>query len=246
MADQASAAPATERHPPAHVGREVHRLRKRVSEGDPLWPAQLAIAVAISLHLALSDKLVIGPKWLIPSVEGLLLLTLILVAPARANQVRWRHQRGLLWTILGLVTVTYLVSLGLLVHFLIVGGKTGGDALIGSGVVLWVTNVLLFSVIYWDLDRGGPLNRHTKTHEPWPDFFFPQMDSDTAKCTPMGKEWRPTFLDYLYMSLTNATAFSPTDTMPITQTAKLLMGLQGTSAIVTLGLVVARAVNILG
>ena len=246
MADQASAAPATERHPPAHVRREVHRLKRRVREGDPLWPAQLAVALAISLHLALSDKLVIGPKWLIPSVEGLLLLTLILVAPPRANQVRWRHQRGLLWTILGLVTLTYLVSLGLLVHFLIVGGKTGGDALIGSGVVLWVTNVLLFSVIYWDLDRGGPLNRHAKTHEPWPDFLFPQMDSDTAKHTPMGKQWRPTFLDYLYTSLTNATAFSPTDTMPITQTAKLLMGLQGTSAIVTLGLVVARAVNILG
>ena len=98
----------------------------------------------------------IGPQWLIPSVEGLLLLTLILVAPRRANELRWRHQRGLLWTILGLVTLTYLVSLGLLVHFLIVGGKTGGDALIGSGVVLWVTNILLFSVIYWDLDGGAP------------------------------------------------------------------------------------------
>jgi len=247
MADRASAgATAHKKGPPAHVGREVHRLERRVHHGDPLWPAQLAVALAIGLHLTLSDKLVIGPKWLIPSVEGLLLLTLVLVAPRRADRVRWRHQRGLLWAILGVVTLTYLVSLGLLVHFLIVGGKTGGDALIGSGVVLWVTNVLLFSVIYWDLDRGGPLNRHTKTHEPWPDFFFPQMDSDTAKYTPMHGEWRPTFLDYIYTALTNATAFSPTDTMPITQTAKVLMGLQGTSAIVTLGLVIARAVNILG
>ena len=148
-----------------------------------------------------------------------------------------------LWSILGLVTLTYLVSLGLLVHYLITGGKVGGHALIGSGLVLWVTNVLLFSVLYWDLDRGGPLSRYQKTH-PWPDFQFPQMEN--PKFTPMGDKWQPSFVDYLYTSLTNATAFSPTDTMPITETAKLLMGVQGTAAIVTLGLVVARAVNILG
>ena len=141
------------------------------------------------------------------------------------------------------MTLTYLVSLGLLVHYLITGGHTGGHALIGSGVVLWVTNVLLFSVVYFDLDRGGPLNRFEQKTA-WPDFQFPQMEN--PQFTPLGKEWRPTFLDYLYTSLTNATAFSPTDTMPITQLAKVLMGIQGTAAIVTVGLVVARAVNILG
>jgi hypothetical protein len=200
------------------------------------------VAVAIALHLALADKVVIGPKWLIPAVEGLLLVTLVVIAPPRASRVRWRHQRGLLWVILGLVTVTYLVSLGLLVHYLVTGGKAGGRPLIGSGGVLWVTNILLFAVIYWDLDRGGPLSRYEKSR-PWPDFLFPQMDSPDH--TPMGKGWRPSFLDYLYTSLTNATAFSPTDTMPITQAAKLLMGIQGTAAIVTIGLVLARAVNIL-
>jgi hypothetical protein len=218
-------------------------LNSRVKEGDPLWPAQLAVAIAVALHLTLSDKLVVGPKWLIPAVEGLLLLTLAVIAPARASRIRSQHQRGLLWTILGLVTLTYLVSLGLLVHYLVTGGKVGGPALIGSGVVLWATNVLLFSVVYWDLDRGGPLNRYEKAR-PWPDFQFPQMEN--PQLTPLGTEWRPTFLDYLYTSLTNATAFSPTDTMPLTQLAKLLMGIQGTAAIVTVGLVVARAVNILG
>jgi hypothetical protein len=201
------------------------------------------VAIAIALHLLLSDKLVVGPKWLIPAVEGLLLLTLVVIAPPRASRRRWRHQRGLLWTILGLVTVTYLVSLGLLVHYLITGGRVGGHALIGSGVVLWATNVLLFSVVYWDLDRGGPLNRYEEDR-PWPDFQFPQMEN--PQFTPMGAKWQPTFLDYFYTSLTNATAFSPTDTMPLTQVAKLLMATQGTAAIVTLGLVVARAVNILG
>ena len=244
MADPtAPSAPADPEHLPGHLRRELHRLNRRVKEGDPLWPAQLAVAIAIALHLTLSDKLVIGPKWLIPAVEGLLLLTLIVIAPKRISHSRWRHQRGLLWTILGLVTLTYLVSLGLLVHYLVTGGKVGGHALIGSGVVLWVTNVLLFSVVYWDLDRGGPLDRFEKDR-PWPDFQFPQMDD--PKFTPMGDKWQPSFLDYLYTSLTNATAFSPTDTMPITETAKVLMGIQGTAAIVTVGLVVARAVNILG
>jgi hypothetical protein len=236
-------APADQAHVPGHLRLELQRLNRRVKEGDPLWPAQLAVAIAIALHLTLSDKLIIGPKWLIPAVEGLLLLTLVVIAPNRISRSRWRQERGLLWAILGLVTLTYLVSLGLLVHYLVTGGKVGGHALIGSGVVLWVTNVLLFSVVYWDLDRGGPLARFEKGRQ-WPDFQFPQMDD--PQLTPMGARWLPTFLDYLYTSLTNATAFSPTDTMPVTQTAKLLMGMQGTAALVTVGLVVARAVNILG
>jgi hypothetical protein len=236
-------APADQAHVPGHLRLELQRLNRRVKEGDPLWPAQLAVAIAIALHLTLSDKLIIGPKWLIPAVEGLLLLTLVVIAPNRISRSRWRQERGLLWAILGLVTLTYLVSLGLLVHYLVTGGKVGGHALIGSGVVLWVTNVLLFSVVYWDLDRGGPLARFEKGRQ-WPDFQFPQMDD--PELTPMGARWLPTFLDYLYTSLTNATAFSPTDTMPVTQTAKLLMGMQGTAALVTVGLVVARAVNILG
>ncbi len=228
---------------PMHLRRELTRLDRIVEKGDPLWPAQLAVGVAIALYLTLSEQLVIGPKWIIPAFEGLLLLALVVIAPSRASRVRWRHERGLLWTLLGLVTLTYLTSLGLLVHYLVTGGKVGGHSLIGSGVVLWATNVLLFSVLYWDLDRGGPLHRHQATR-PWPDFQFPQMEN--PQLTPLGNNWRPTFLDYLYTSLTNATAFSPTDTMPLTQTAKLLMGIQGSAAIVTIGLVVARAVNILG
>jgi hypothetical protein len=233
---------AEEESYPRHLRRELRHLDRSVKEGDPLWPAQLAVAIAIALHLALSDKLVVGPKWLIPGVEGLLLLTLVVVAPARASHPRWRHQRGLLWAILGLVTLSYLVSLGLLVHYLVSGGRVVGHALIGSGVVLWVTNVLLFSVIYWGLDRGGPLDRFEQDR-PWPDFLFPQMDS--PEFTPTGRKWQPSFLDYLYTALTNATAFSPTDAMPLTHAAKVLMGVQGTAAIVTVGLVVARAVNIL-
>jgi hypothetical protein len=242
MADQVPGGFEAQRETPPHLDLELRRLHKRVDEGDPLWPAQLAVAIAIALHLALADKLVIGPRWLFPAVEGLLLITLVVIAPPRASGVRWRHQRGLLWVILGLVTLTYLVSLGLLVHYLVTGGHAGGRALIGSGALLWVTNVLLFAVIYWDLDRGGPLSRYEK-ERPWPDFLFPQMDSPDH--TPAGKGWRPGFLDYFYTALTNATAFSPTDTMPLTDAAKALMGIQATAAIVTIGIVLARAVNIL-
>jgi hypothetical protein len=247
MAEQSSSGAPTpkrdisEKNVPGHLRGELNRLQRRIDEGDPLWPAQLAVGIAIALHLTLQDKLIIGPRWLIPAVEGLLLVTLVVYAPSRASRLEEKH-RPFLWAILALVTLTYLVSLGLLVHYLVTGGEAGGDALIGSGVVLWVTNVLLFSVIYWELDRGGPLNRFRQ--RTWPDFQFPQMEN--PEFTPMGKEWRPGFVDYLYTSLTCATAFSPTDTMPITETAKALMGIQGTAAIVTLGLVVARAVNILG
>ena len=247
MADPSSRGGATpkqevpEKHVPPHLQGELNRLERRIEEGDPLWPAQLAVGIAIALHLTLQDKLIIGPRLLIPAVEGALLVTLVVYSPPRANRLEEKH-RWFLWAVLALVTLTYLVSLGLLVHYLVTGGAAGGDALIGSGVVLWVTNVLLFSVIYWELDRGGPLSRFRK--RAWPDFQFPQIENPDF--TPMGREWRPSFVDYAYTSLTNATAFSPTDTMPITEVAKALMAVQGTAAIVTLGLVVARAVNILG
>ena len=142
---------------------------------------------------------------------------------------------------IGLVSLTNVVSLGLLVHFLINGGKAGGHSLILSGVVLWATNVLLFAVWYWEMDRGGPVARF-EDPAALADFQFPQMEN--PQLAPAG--WRPGFVDYLYTSLTNATAFSPTDTMPLTQTAKIVMGVQSVAALLTVGLVVARAVNILG
>jgi uncharacterized membrane protein len=226
--------------PSRRLQLETARLRDRLERGDPFWPAQLAVAAAIALHLTLSTKVVIGPKWLVPTVEGLLLLVLVVIAPARATQRSVRVRRFAL-LVIGVVTLTNVVSLGLLVHFLINGGKAGGHSLVLSGVVLWVTNVLLFAVFYWEMDRGGPVARFQHP-DAMPDFQFPQMEN--PKLAPDG--WLPGFLDYLYTSLTNATAFSPTDTMPLTQTAKIVMGVQAVAALVTVGLVVARAVNILG
>lgn len=219
----------------AAVGLEEH-LRAE----EPFWPAQIAVACALILYLTLPSKLVIGPNWLIPALEGGLLLGLVLSTPMRHSD-QSPARRALVIGMLGLVSATTLVSLVLLTHFLLQGGKAGGHPLILAGIVLWATNVLVFGVWYWELDRGGPSIRCHHEVQGRPDFLFPQMSEPE-----LAPGWKPDFVDYLYTSLTNATAFSPTDTMPLTTTAKVLMAIQSLIALVTIGLVVSRAVNILG
>jgi uncharacterized membrane protein len=225
---------------PRRLQLEAERVRDRIERGDPYWPAQAAVAAAIALNLALADQITIGPTWLLPGVEAILLVALVIVAPERATAQIARVRRFAL-TVVGLVSLVNVVLLARLIHFLINGGKVGGHALVLSGAVLWATNVLLFAVWYWEMDRGGPAIRFLQP-DALVDFQFPQMEN--PQFAPAG--WRPGFLDYLYTSLTNATAFSPTDTMPLTHSAKLVMAMQSVTALLTVGLVIARAVNILG
>jgi uncharacterized membrane protein len=219
---------------------EFARLHRRLEAGDPFWPAQSAVVLAVLLSLTLPDKLRLGPRPVLPAVEAALLLVLVFVLPRRATRHDHRRRRFAL-TVIGLVSLTTVLSLAKLVHYLVAGGQVGGERLIESGAVLWLTLVLLFAVWYWELDGGGPVARMLHP-TPCPDFLFPQIDN--PQHAP--KNWRPGFVDYLYLSLTNSMAFSPTDTMPLTGTAKVLMGLQSVTALMTIGLVVARAVNILG
>jgi hypothetical protein len=219
---------------------EAARVRDRIERGDPYWPAQLTVAVAIGLNFALADKVTVGPTWLLPVIEGVLLGALVVVAPARATS-HSRGRRAFALGVVAFVSLANVASLALLVHYLVNGGAAGGQRLILSGAALWATNVLLFSVWYWEMDRGGPAIRFLHPEAP-PDFQFPQMTSPP----PASGAWRPGFGDYLYTSLTNAMAFSPTDTMPLTHTAKAVMGVQSVAALLTVGLVIARAVNILG
>jgi uncharacterized membrane protein len=205
----------------------------------PLWAPQSVVLAAILLDLALPEKLTIGPVWLLPALEGVLLIALASASP----HPRWRHnplRRNIAMGLVGLVSATNIVSLVLLCHYLLHGGKETGRSLVYSGVVLWLTNVLLFGVWYWEMDRGGPIARRTG-QTTTPDFLFPQMAN--PEHAPHG--WEPGLVDYLYTSFTNASAFSPTDTMPLTPMAKWLMTVQSLTALVTVGLVVARAVNIL-
>ena len=150
--------------------------------------------------------------------------------------------RRLALLLIAVLALATLISLGLLAHYLVGGGHAAGRSLLGAGVVIWANNVLVGALAYWELDRGGPGKR--RTNEGHADFLFAEMTDDTRGYQPPG--WQPGFGDYLYLSLTNSVAFSPTDTMPLTQRAKLLMGLQSIAAFATLGLVIARAVNILG
>jgi uncharacterized membrane protein len=219
---------------------DVERVEDRVENGDPFWPAQLAIGVSIALNLAISKEVTISPHWLIPVVEAVLLVALVILVPSRAT----KHHVGLrrlALAVTGVVSATSVISLLMLVHDLINGSHASGHQLILSGALIWVTDVLLFAVWFWELDRGGAVERFTNP-DALPDFQFPQMENpDFAP-----PKWRPGFLDYLYTSLTNATAFSPTDTMPLSHAAKAVMALQSVSALATVGLVIARAVNILG
>jgi uncharacterized membrane protein len=225
---------------PNRLQLETDRVRDRIEHGDPYWPAQLAVGLAIVLNLSLASQITIGPRWLLPGVEGILLVALVVIAPSRATVHRVGERRFAL-AVIGLVSLVNVVLLARLVDRLINGGDVGGRSLILSGAVLWVTNVLLFAVWYWEMDRGGPVARYENASA-LVDFQFPQMDD--PELAPKG--WRPGFLDYLYVSLTNSTAFSPTDTMPLTHTAKIVMAIQSVTALLTVGLVIARAVNILG
>ena len=226
-----------------HVDEDARRIDEDVQSTltryDPYWGGQLVLAAAILLQLSLSEKLTLGSRYLLPAMEAVALIGLTAASP----HPRMRHsplRRRLALTLIGVVTAANCYALVMLCHFLLRGGHATGRALIGSGLVLWGTNVLLFGVWYWQLDRGGPHARALK-RKPHPDFLFVQMTQ--REFAPRG--WEPTLLDYLYTSLTNATAFSPTDTMPLTPMAKALMAMQSVIALATVGIVVARAVNIL-
>ena len=198
--------------------------------------------MAILLGLILPTELTLGPSWLLPSIEGALLIGLAGVSPhptVRHHPRRRQFAIGLI----GLVSAVNIFSLvGLCYHLINQPAHNNGRILIASGAALWLTNILLFGIWYWEMDRGGPADREGMVDCP-PDFLFPQMTDDARQWCP--PDWRPGLVDYLYVSFTNATAFSPTDTMPLTPIAKWLMSAQALTSLVTVGLVVARAVNIL-
>ena len=210
------------------------------SHGEARWPALAAVAVAIVLQVVLPDRLIqgLGYRALLPALEGGLIAVFLVVNPGRISTEESRL-RVVGLALIALISVANGVSLVDLIHALLYGSRTGGRSLIYASVPIWLTNVIVFGLWYWELDRGGPANRELPGHRR-PDFLFPQMSTPAAS-----PGWVPDFFDYLYTSFTNATAFSPTDTMPLTTWAKLLMMLQSLASLVTVAVVVSRAVNIL-
>jgi uncharacterized membrane protein len=206
---------------------------------EPRWPASLAVAAALLLYMTLPGTLTIGPGWVIPALEAALLIPLTVRAPYRhREEVRLIRLASLL--LIALVNLAVVASLVLLVNLVLSGDAVSGRELILSGIRIWLTLILVFSLWYWEVDRGGPAIRGEADQRD-PDFLFPQMA--THELGQM--EWMPGFVDYLYLSFTNATAFSPTDTMPLSVRAKLLMLVEALASITTIVMVAGRAVNIL-
>ena len=198
------------------------------------------MVATIAVQLGLPERLTVGPRLLLPAIETALLVGLSVITPRRLVQEHVLRRRIAL-ALTALVSAANVFSLAELTHYLLHHNVSNGHELIGSGVLIWLTNFLIFGLWYWELDRGGPGVR-AAGHDGAPDFLFPQMSDDRIE--PV--DWRPRFIDYLYVSLTNNTAFSPTDTMPLTQMAKSVMGAQALVSLVTIGVIVSRAVNILG
>jgi uncharacterized membrane protein len=220
--------------------REVAPAWRRVTHGEPRWAVTASILVAVTLQSKLPERLTLSPSWALPVLELVLLTGLIAANPRR---VELRNKR-LRWLGLALICVISLANgwaAAQLVRGLVNGTEgSNAGALLLTGGNIWLTNVIVFALWYWEWDRGGPADR-MMGHRQFADFLFVQMQSPEAA----PPDWEPAFLDYLYLSFTNSTAFSPTDVMPLSRWAKMLMMLQSTVSLVTVVLVVARAVNIL-
>ena len=215
---------------------------RRETIGEPRWHIIVAVTAAMFLQWPLPGRLVLfRPTWILPALEVALLLVLIGLDRQMRIDRESKLLRGVSMAATALLSVANAYSAVRLVIGLINGSEDNpAGPLLASGAVIWLTNVIVFSWWYWELDRGGPAARAHGTKQ-WPDFMFPQMsDPELAP-----RDWEPNYFDYAYLALTNATAFSPTDTLPMTRWAKAAMTVQTLVSIVVVALVVARAVNVL-
>jgi hypothetical protein len=222
------------------IGLHVEPVWRRVTEGEQRWPVTVAMLTAIALQFALPTRLVFGPRWFLPALQIAVVVGLVVSSPVRIDRLS-RPLRAASLTLVGIVSFGNAFSAFRLIRGLVSGTESESPAaLLLTGAAIWMTNVLVFAFWYWDLDRGGPAQR-ARGAGGYPAFLFVQMQSPGV--APV--DWQPTFVDYLYLSFTNATAFSPTDVLPLARWAKLTMMLQSLVSLSTVALVIARAVNIL-
>ncbi|MEU1449531.1 hypothetical protein ACFWBS_48860 [Streptomyces mirabilis] len=211
----------------------------------------IATLAAITLYLGLPQRLLIAPRYVLPALELILLVPLIAINPRRLTR-QTRAFRVLSLLLVAIIATGNLVALGILIHELVYAGVKDGRSLLLAALQVWLTNVIVFGLAYWELDRGGPVSRTQESRGalPMADFRFSQDENDdaveeVADGASGTSDWVPTLVDYLYVSLTNSTAFSPTDTMPLSTRAKIMMSIQSVSALLTSLLVIARAVSVL-
>ena len=203
--------------------------------GLPRWPAAVALLAVGALYGVLSDGLTLGPR------AFLLGLVAVLLVPLLTAHLQGRHRlaRGFGFGVIGLVTLAVVVSVFLLVSSSL-GGTLSAPVLLRDAALLWVINVATFAVWYWEIDGGGPAQRHREGHVS-EDFLFPQMNLGDKSA----RAWSPGFLDYLFLAFNTSTAFSPTDTAVLSRRAKVLMMVQALLSLLVLAVLVGRAINAL-
>ena len=219
------------------------------TSGESRWPATITTLIAVGLYGALPNDLLVGPRYIIPAIELVLLVFIVVENPSRMTK-QTKRGRVVNLILTYLIMASNLVALGLLLHQLVSTGSDKGGQLLLAALQVWLTNVIVFALAFWQLDRGGPVRRHhdARAALPLADFRFPQdEDRDTiievSKGSSVTSGWLPRFIDYAYVSLTNSSAFSPTDTMPLTSRAKILMGTESAMALITSVVVIAKGVG---
>jgi len=213
---------------------------RRVTQGEPRLPVSLTVAAAIVLQVVLPDSVAPHPRWLLPAVAGLLLVGIVIANPRRIDRPSpWLRTASLV--LISVISLANGWSAARLIDRLINGTATKDPGtLLATGAAIWLTNIVVFALWYWEFDRGGPVARAQGRNQ-YPDFLYPQMENPNLA----PPHWEPAFVDYLYVSFTNATAFSPTDVLPLSRWAKMAMMTQSAISVATVALVIARAVNIL-
>jgi uncharacterized membrane protein len=219
---------------------------------EPRWHASIAVLVILILYYLLPGRLTIGPIWILPLLVLGILVPLSILAPNRQRDTALTRAASI--ALIVIVNAFNVISVALLVHGILYHGKNepplGGDdaKLLIAGSQIWATNILVFALWYWEIDNDGPDKRASVagfSEFRNPDFLFTPMILGRSNLQCLDPNWKPRFADYLYLAFTNALAFSPTDTFPITIPGKFLMTAQAIISFVTIAIVVARAVGAL-
>jgi hypothetical protein len=214
-----------------------------VTRAEPRWPVALAIFIVLALLLLMPDRVRLAPPWALV-IGGIPVLSPLVATTLRPLSAAWlRIERAIIFAFVAVGGVANLFILQTLIgDMLHRSHDVDGLHLLSSSVAVWITNVLMFSLFYWQVDRGGPALR-VSTAPGKPDWMFPQ---DQAPAEDLRPGWRPQFIDYLFLGFSTATAFSTTDALPLTGRAKFAMMTESAISLVTLAVVAARAINILG
>ncbi|NEM90312.1 DUF1345 domain-containing protein [Galbitalea soli] len=204
------------------------------------WPVVTATVFALVLYVLLPDTLQPIPRWVIPTLGIAAILPLVVLNPRRLDrETEWSRWLSIVFSVLlTLANQAYVVALVIA----LVAGNIPGPTVLLTALQVWVTSVIAFALVYWEMDRGGAVARRIEGYrdDATQDFRFPQQDNGIPT-----NAWEPAFVDYAYFALSNMMAFSPTDVMPLTHRAKLVMGYQALTGFILLALVISRAVNIL-